>query len=466
MSNTSTLTSQNDPTSSWWHKTVSTAPSFLPLDGNRQCDVAIIGGGFSGLWSALYIKRAQPELSVVVLEKDYLGYGASGRNGGWCMGASTPEVADYDAIQPGGGLRMEHTMYDTVDEVARMCGEFGIDCDYHKGGILYYAPSERSMNTINETVAGYRDAGITDRDFYTLNPNEMARHLRIEGTHGALYTPHGAVINPYKLVVGIARAAAELGVEIFEHSGATGFGPHCVEVGAHRVDASVIIKCTEGYSVQLPGYERSVAPVYSYMIATEPLSDAFWDRAGLDDRPAFADYTMMPLYAQRTKDNRIAIGGLAVQYYWNSRITHKTLNEHPAHRLLEKKLHQLFPWCSEFKVARRWGGLMGLPRDFMPSVGYDESTGFAWAGGYFGEGVAATNLGARIVRDLVLKQDTPLVHLPWVNHQSPRWEPEPVRMIGAGGIPKLMRLADVLDEKGMHRSRTLLDRLIGQFGII
>lgn len=460
------LTSQNDPTSSWWHRSVSNPPTFSPLDANRTCDIAIIGGGFSGLWAALYVKREQPDLSVVVLEKDYLGYGASGRNGGWCMGASTPEVADYDAIQPGSGLRMEHAMYDTVDEVARMCGEFDIDCDYHKGGILYYAPSELQMEAIYDRIAGFRQAGITEQDFGVINPNELAQHLKIDGTYGGLYTPHGAVINPYKLVVGLASAAGDLGVEIFEHSPVTGFGQNSVSVGNHRVDASVIIKCTEGYSVQLPEFERSVVPVYSYMIATEPLSDAFWDRAGLDDRPAFADHTLMPLYAQRTKDNRIAIGGLAIQYCWNSKINHRMLNNHPSHRLLEKKLHELFPWCDEIRTARRWGGLMGLPRDFMPSVGFESESGFAWAGGYFGEGVGASNLGARIVRDLVLDRDTALTELPWVNHQSPQWESEPIRFIGAVGISKLMRLADVLDEKQMHRSRALLNRLIGRFGMI
>ena len=198
------------------------------------------------------------------------------------------------------------------------------------------------------------------------------------------------------------------------------------------------------------------------MVATEPLPDEVWDRIGLRGMELFADDRRMVIYGQRTVDGRIAFGGRGAPYRYGSGIDTATESASGAHDRIVATLHELIPATRDARITHRWGGVLGVPRDWRPSVGLDRSTGLGWAGGYVGEGVAAANLAGRTLADLVTATESELTTLDWVGHRSRRWEPEPLRWIGIGGGRRLAEWIDRQEERRQRTSRlaSVLDRVV------
>jgi len=278
-----------------------------------------------------------------------------------------------------------------------------------------------------------------------------------------VYTPHCAAIHPSRLARGLAEAVRRHGVELHEGTAVTRIEPGALVTAAGTVRARHVIRATEGYTPQLPGEHRTVIPVYSLMIATEPLPDEVWERIGLEARPTFGDLRHMIIYGQRTADGRFAFGGRGAPYHLGSSIRPAYDRVPAVHAALRRTLAELFPVLADFKVTHAWGGPLGIPRDWCASVGLDPATGLGWAGGYVGDGVATTNLSGRTLADLVLGQDTPLTRLPWVGHRSPRWETEPLRWLGANAGLQLMHFADRQEARTGRPSRAadLFGRFLG-----
>lgn len=184
---------------------------------------------------------------------------------------------------------------------------------------------------------------------------------------------------------------------------------------------------------------RTVAPVYSLVVATEPLSAATWERIGLADRPTFSDHRHLIIYGQRTADGRLVFGGRGAPYHFGSRVRPEYDNEPRVFGKLQATLRELFD-LEDVQFTHAWGGALGVPRDWCASVGLRD--GVAWAGGYVGDGVSTTNLAGRTLTDLILNRDTQLTRLPWVDHRSRRWEPEPFRWLGINAGLRAMTLAD------------------------
>ena len=205
-------------------------------------------------------------------------------------------------------------------------------------------------------------------------------------------------------------------------------------------------------------------PVFSLMVATEPLSEGFWSSAGLRGRETFADYRHMIIYGQRTADSRLAFGGRGAPYHFGSSVQPRFDRDGGVHALLRSTLTELFPQLKGVRFTHAWGGPLAIPRDWHSSVGLDRSTGIAWAGGYVGDGVSTTNLAGRTLSDLITGADTELTTLPWVNHQSPRWEPEPFRWVGVNAGLWAMNLGDRSEERNGKSSRVAksMNRLLGQ----
>jgi glycine/D-amino acid oxidase-like deaminating enzyme len=203
-----------------------------------------------------------------------------------------------------------------------------------------------------------------------------------------------------------------------------------------------VIRATEAWTAALPGHERDVVPVYSLMIATEPLPADVWDGVGLAGGETFSDGRHLIIYGQRTADDRLAFGGRGAPYHWGSAIRSSFEREPRVFGLLRRTVGDLFPGLRQARITHAWGGPLGIPRDWHASVGYDPRTGCGWAGGYVGDGVGTSNLAGRTLADLVLGRSTGLTALPWVNHRSPRWEPEPLRWLGANAALRAMTLAD------------------------
>jgi glycine/D-amino acid oxidase-like deaminating enzyme len=216
---------------------------------------------------------------------------------------------------------------------------------------------------------------------------------------------------------------------------------------------------TEGYGATLRATRRRVLPLYSLMIATEPLEDATWQELGLEHGHTFTDYRHLLVYGQRTADNRFAFGGRGARYHWGSSIRPEYDRVPGVFEHLRRTLMDMFPAIGDVRVTHRWGGPLGVPRDWHATASYDTRSGIASAGGYVGDGLSTTNLAGRTLADLITGTDSELVRLPWVNHASPNWEPEPLRFIGANAGLAAMTVADA--EERITRRPSLAARVMG-----
>ena len=434
------------------------------LTANATADVAIVGAGYTGLWTAYYLLQAQPDLKVVILEKEIAGFGASGRNGGWCsalFAASHKKIArhyDRDAA-----IALQQEMFRTVDEVGRASAEEGIDCDFHKGGTLTLVTAPTQLERVKGEVAESREWGFGDDDHRWLDAEETAERIHVAGCLGSAYTPHCARIHPAKLVRGLARKVEQLGGIIYERSPVAAIDKGIVRTDEGSVRARIAVRATEAYTSLLPGHKRQLVPLYSLMIATEPLGDDVWSELRWDNRETIHDGRHLLIYAQRTEDGRIAIGGRGAPYRLGSGIDDSYERVAAVHSALERTLNDLFPATRGTRITHRWGGPVGVPRDWFSSVGIDRDNGVAWAGGYVGDGVATANLAGRTLRDLILERDTSITQLPWVGHRWRRWEPEPLRWIGINAAIRVMSSADRKEARtGRPTARAdLAKRLIG-----
>jgi glycine/D-amino acid oxidase-like deaminating enzyme len=426
------------------------------LDSSVDADVAVVGAGFTGLWTAYYLSRLDPSLRIVVLEREIAGFGASGRNGGWAS-ALFPKSATAMAGLPGASTASARAltlqMRATVDEVGRIAAEEGIECSFAKGGTVVFARQPAQVTRARAEVAAAHRAGDTEDDIRLLGPTEAAEMARAQGTLAATYTPHCARIHPARLVRGLARAVERRGVRLYEQAAVTQIFPGRVVTESGTVKAQVVVRATEGFTAQLPGHRRDVAPVYSLMVATEPLGADTWDRIGLAGFPTFSDHRHLIIYGQRTADGRLAFGGRGAPYHFGSSIKPEYDRKERVFEALRRTLVDLFPPVSGAEFTHAWGGPLGVPRDWTASVRFDRSSGLASAGGYVGDGVSTTNLAGRTLAHLITSTPSELTALPWVNHRSRRWEPEPLRWLGANAGLRAVSVADREEQLTSRPSR-------------
>ncbi len=448
---------------SFWHDT---APGTLapgdPLPGDLDADVVIVGAGFTGLWTAYYLARRDPALRVVVCEREIAGYGASGRNGGWCSALFPASLAKLARMSNrDGAIAMQRAMHATVDEVGTAAAAEGIDCHWAKGGTVILARTPVQLERAKAEVEEARDFGFGDDDLRLLSADEARSLACASQVLGGTFTPHCAAIHPARLARGLLEAVRRAGVSVYERTPVLELSPGQVVTASGTVRARHVIRATEGYTPGLPGYQRRVVPVYSMMIATEPLPEAAWDEIGLTGRPTFGDLRHLITYGQRTADGRLAFGGRGAPYHFGSAVRPSYDLEPAVFAALRRTLSELFPAVRDARVTHHWGGPIGVPRDWCASVGLDRSTGLGWAGGYVGDGVATTNLAGRTLADLITGTDSEITRLPWVDHRSPDWEPEPLRWLGLNAGLQAMSLADREEARTGRPSR--LAGFMGRF---
>jgi len=413
------------------------------LGGPRSVDIAVVGAGLTGLWAAYYLKIADPSLEIAVLEREFAGFGASGRNGGWATGFFAGPARRYEARS--GVARMDalrRAMFETLDELEEVLEKEAIEADYVKGGWLSVALNPAQDEHLARQMRAAEAAGIEPGDMELLTPAEARTRVHVTGGRSAVFSPHVARLHPVKLVRGLAFAVERLGVSIYESTPVTEIAPHRAVTPVGTVEARWVVRATEAYTAALPGLRRLLTPINSSMIVTEPLPATFWDEVGWSGYEAISDAAHVYVYLQRTADDRIAIGGRGVPYRFGSATDRA--GETPLRTVaqLEKKLRGLFPLPTGTAIDHAWSGVIGVPRDWCVTVDADPQTGLAWAGGYVGQGVAAANLAGRILRDLILGRESDLTTLPWVGRRSRRWEPEPIRFASIRGIYALYRRAD------------------------
>jgi glycine/D-amino acid oxidase-like deaminating enzyme len=453
---------------SFWQRALGGPPPRRPsLPGPTEADVCIVGAGYTGLWTAWALITASPELRVVVVEATHVGFGASGRNGGWLSGL-LPGDRERWAAGPGGRdavVALQRHLMTAVDDVLAACITEGIEADAHKGGTLAVATTPAQQARLHLGFVADQAWGVGPEDAWELTAPEVRARVAVAGARSGVFSPHCARIHPAKLVRGLADAVTRRGVEIYEATPATGIGAHVVRTPFGDVRATWVVRATEGFTATLPGSHRTLLPMNSSMVVTEPLDEAVWKAVGWAGGETLRDGAHAYTYAQRTADGRIALGGRGVPYRFGSKLDHRGESAPATATALAESLHRLLPATRDVVLDHSWCGVLGVARDWCPSVGLDRTTGVGWAGGYVGDGVTTAHLAGRTLADLILGVDSERVRLPWVNRSSRRWEPEPFRWLGVQGIYALYRAADRAESDGRagdSRWAGVADRISGR----
>jgi glycine/D-amino acid oxidase-like deaminating enzyme len=433
------------------------------LVGQVDADVAIVGAGYTALWTAYYLLKAQPSLRVVLIEREIVGFGASGRNGGWVSAifpislSRVAQMYSYNAA-----LRLQAAMNETVDEIGRVLALEGIGADYKKEGFVSLARSNAQLSRVAAAVDASARFGLPDQ-WRALDAAEARARIGAHGVLGALYTEHCALIHPGKLVHALARVVESLGARIYERSEVTGIGPGFIRTAEGSVKADTVVRATEAFSCQQSDHRRSVVPLYSLVLATEPLPLSLRQSLRLNHRLAFNDMRHLRVYGQVTAEGRLVFGGRGAPYQWGSRMSDSDDQIGNAHAKIHAAMLEFFPELRDVAITHRWGGALGVSRDWCPTVSMDPRLRIAWAGNYVGDGVATSNLAGRILRNLILGEDDAINRLPLVNHTSPAWEPEPLRWLGINSGLFAAGFSDVEEKLTRQPSRTarLLEKLTG-----
>ncbi|MDQ2068183.1 FAD-binding oxidoreductase [Xinfangfangia sp. CPCC 101601] len=453
---------------SFWYADIGGVPGYRPgLPGDQTVDVCIIGAGFTGLWTAYYLKEAEPGLSIAVVEKEFAGYGASGRNGGWCSGEFGWSKSRYLSS----GTKAEiidwaRQLRTTVAEVKRVTEKEGIDCDFLMTDCLTFAQSPAQMARLRDSYNEAMDWQVPTSRLEMIDGAEAASRIKIADSHGALVRHDVARVQPAKLVRGLAEAVARKGVAIYEQTTVTGISPGRVETNRGVVTAKKIIRATEGYTHGIKGNERALLPMNSAILVTEPLSDKLWAEIGWEGSQLLADGSHAYCYAQRTREGRIAMGGRGVPYRYGSATDQRGETQAETVEKLKAILYRMLPQTKGVALDHVWCGVLGVPRDWCATVGMDGDTGIGWAGGYVGLGVSTSNFSGQTLADLVLEKTTERTGLPWVNRKPRKWEVEPFRWLGVHGMYWLYHKADrnEMRDGGRETSRlaTWANRLTGR----
>ncbi len=442
---------------SFWYADIGGLPEKRAgLPGDREADICIIGAGYTGLWTAYYLKKADPSLSIVIVEREFAGFGGSGRNGGWLSGGFDWSREKYlKGASRQAVVAMQSAMAGTVDEVIRVAGAEGIEADILRADNLVVATNAAQMDRLADDYRAMLAWDVPAQKIQLISASEAAERVRVEGVQGGLVVRGMARVQPAKLARGLADAVERLGVTIYEGTAVTGYRKGVVETDRGTVRAPVILRATEGFTAGLPGHEREWLPLNSAQIVTEPLPDALWEEIGWRGHELLGEGAHAYCYAQRTREGRIAMGGRGVPYRFGSRTDVNGQTQDETIRQLHAILLRLFPKLKDVRIDHAWCGVLGVPRDWCTTAGFDAASGLGWAGGYVGLGVSSSNLAGRTLTDLVLKRDTELVHLPWVNRQVRPWEPEPMRWLGVHAMYQLYKVADRREAEGLGRTSRL-----------
>lgn len=439
-----------------------------PLPDEEQ-DLVIVGGGMTGLWAAYYAAVEHPEWRITVLEANEVGYGGSGRNGGWVSTLIPGNRAVYaKAMNKRGGdgkqavQSFQHEMNEAITETLRVLDAEGIRADQHRGGQLQVATTPAALKRMQATYRANLDNGYEPESIELLKADEFKDRINIEPALGGMFYRDTARVDPAKLTRGLAQVVEAKGVTIREHAEVQRIDPRLVTTDRGLVRGRVVLSCLEAFTGKIesqgPGFgRREVIPVNSSMIVTKPLSDAEWERIGWDGRECLNDGAHTFVYAQRTADNRIAIGGRGTPYAYGSGLPGEGEVDARTIKTLEERLNLFFP-SVEVDIDHAWRGAIGVTRDWCAGVYYDPATGIGNARGYAGHGVTATNLAARTLLDRVAGRSTTLTALPWNDHDSGTWEPEPIRWIGVHTMYSLFGVADAWEESRHSENTSLIAR--------
>ncbi len=426
------------------------------LAGRHSADVVIVGAGFSGLWTAYWLTEFSPQTTIAVVEAERVGFGASGRNGGWLSALLPISLSDLSAtIGPDRTVALQSIMFSAVTEVVDICRRHGIDADVSHHGTVSLIRNRAQEHRALSDVEDYRRFGF-ESHVHHLDRSLTRDRVRVDSE--SIFRPDCAAVHPRRLIDGLAHLVRSRGVVVHEATRVESIRVGRVETESGSIDTPIVVDGREAYGAR--DSRRSLVPIYSSMIATDPLPTSTWDQIGLPNRETLSDHRRQIVYAQRTSDDRLAIGGRGVGYSFGSRLRPGAEFDDRVHLQLVDSMTELFPVLKDARITHRWGGPLGVPRDWTWSVGLDPSTGHGRLGGYVGDGVTSTFVAGRAMARLVVEgHDT----LPLVGHRSRRWEPEPIRWLGINAMNRLAARVDRQERSGQTGGilSRIFDALIG-----
>jgi glycine/D-amino acid oxidase-like deaminating enzyme len=394
-------------------------------------DVAIIGGGFSGLWSAYHLKQLQPSLKIAIFEQKYVGYGASGRNGGWASAeypTSNSRLLKEHGVQTYKNLRK--SLIESIDEIGQIAKSNAWQIEYAKGGALVFATNNAQLTRISSAI---------DDEHKFLTKDQASELLNVANIKGGIYTPHCAALNPFNLTQSLAKYLESIGVKIFEESKVEEISDKALLVNGHRIGCQISIRATEAFTARKWIANQQI-PIYSLMIATERLPTEILTQMNNSQRATFQEACNLITYAQITGDNRLAIGGRGSRYKLFSHLSERSETDVRMHSALERRAVKWFPQLQSINFEYRWGGPIALTRRWQSYLNYNQITGQAAIGGYVGDGVTLSYLVAKTLAQIINGQMIP--DLPFVNQRIGRWEPEPIRYLAVNAGFKATVAAD------------------------
>lgn len=431
-----------------------------PLVGEVEVDLAVVGGGYTGLWTALLARQRYPGRSVLLLEAGTCGDQASGRNGGFASASLTHGFGNGVQRWPEELARLDRLGAENLAAIGGTVESLGIDCDWRIAGELTVATAPHQAAELRALTGEMARHG---HEVAWLDAEEARARLDSLTYVGALHDPHGtALVEPARLAWGLRRACLDAGVVVHEQTPVReverdGAGLR-LRTGRGNVRAGRVALATNAFPPLLRRLRLMSVPVHDYVLATEPLSREQLAALGWAGREGVADAAHQFHYYRLTRDDRIIWGGYDAVYRYGSRIERDHLGGQPTHRLLAEHFHQTFPQLADVRFSHRWGGVIDTCTRFSAFYGTAHGGRTAYALGYTGLGVAASRFGAQVVLDLLEGADTERTRLRMVRERPVPFPPEPVRW---AGIELTRRALDRADRSGGRRGPWLgtLDRL-------
>ncbi|MGH3070791.1 MAG: NAD(P)/FAD-dependent oxidoreductase [Gaiellaceae bacterium] len=434
---------------SWWleeartHKGEPISPALAePL----EVDVAVVGGGYTGLWTALALHERDPSLRVAVLEAREIGDGPSGRNGGFLHGYWSSLPTLRRVLGDAGALQLAHASSAVVPSVRDFLASRGEDVWLREGGLLEVAATVAEDGVVERSLRAARELGV-EEEAEALGPAEVRRRISSPRFRRGVYFRDGAIVQPARLVLALARAARDAGVQVFEHTPVTAVGPGSLETPAATVRAAEIVLALNAWGTSWPlnGRQTNFA---SAVVLTEPVPDLL-EEIGWTGDEAVIDGRMFLHYFRTTPDGRVLMGSGSGRLEPGGRVGPGVLDDVGAQARAHAGLRALLPALADARIEARWSGPIDVAADKLPRFGTVPGTRVHFGAGYSGNGVGPSWLGGQILASLVLGTDDEWSALPLVDRRSRRLPPEPFRYVGG----RLVRWGTLSAEEAIGAGR-------------
>lgn len=418
-------------TDNYWFKTVDLENQVInePLRGSHSADIVIVGGGYTGLSAAYHIRQRYPEKHIVLLEGACCGYGASGRNGGFCIGTDLIEKIDEDSDPDILQKNLDVSFYG-LNFIKRMIAEYGVECDLEENGMLEVALSDKHIQKLEEFQSWLKSFGL-DSTFH--DGEELKAEIKSPRFIAGLDIPYGAILNPAKLARGMKRVVKEVGVEVRERTVVTRITPgkiNHIDTELGDIRAPILVVALNAYAHKLGFFKNRVFPISVFQIATEPLNYSQLDSIGWSNRQGLSDMRTLFSYLVLTKDNRIVMGG-SFAYYDNDALC--SGNDKMLSQAITKDLFTSFPQLEGLQIEHAWGGTTAYTLDETSSVGVVGDHKNIYYGVGLSEGVPTTQTFGRIIADLMVGESNEFTNHYVANHHVPYAGPRRLRGIFGRG---------------------------------